>query len=202
MNGVSGSHRNTAESLKWLFKSGEQGQEKAQIMLAAVYLKDKGLGQEFLKRIRRYRQSAEKGNAIAQYTLGWIYREGVGLPVNPLEALKWYHKAARQGNTKAQLALGNIYLEGKVAPANPGEALAWYQKSAETEIKAQVKLCELYKGTGGIPENAQEAKKWSKTLAQNTDASLRSYIDRQHTIINSEKEKNPAMANACLSAYF
>jgi len=193
-----GLQRNSAESLKWLFKSGEQGHEKAQIWLAGLYLKDKGLRQEFLKIIKRYRQTAEKGNAIAQYTLGWIYREGVGLPVNPREALKWYHKSAGQGNTKAQLALGNIYLEGKVAPVNLSAALAWYQKSAETEIKAQVKLFELYKGAAGLPENAEEAKKWSKTLTQNTDDSLRSYIDTQHAIINSEKEKHPAMARrAC-----
>ena len=56
----------------------------------------------------------------------------------------------------------------------------------------------MYKGAAGLPENAQEAKKWSKTLAQNTDASLRSYIDRQHTIINLKKEKHPGMAlRAC-----
>lgn len=190
--------RNPAESLKWLFKSGEQGQEKAQIMLALVYLKDKGLRQEFSARIRRYRQSAEKGNAIAQYTLGWIYREGVGLPANPLEALRWYQKAAQQGSTMARFALGNIYLEGKVAPVNPAEALDWYRSSAEAEIKARVKLCELYKGAGGVPGNAEEAKKCSDALAQKTDASLRSYIDMHHKIIYSEKEKHPTMAiRAC-----
>lgn len=190
--------RQPAESLKWLFKAGEQGHQKAQIMLALLYLKDKELGQEFITRIRSYRQSADKGNAIAQYTLGWIYREGVGLPVNSREALKWYQKAAKQGNTIAQLALGNIYLEGKVAPVNSEEALAWYRKSAEVEIKARVKLSELYKGAGGIPGNTQEAKKWSQELAQSTDASLRLYIETHHTIIHSEKEKNPTMAmRAC-----
>jgi hypothetical protein len=186
--------RQSSESLNWLFKSAERGHEKAQIYLAAVYLKDKNLRQEFNKRIRRYSQSAKKGNAIAQYNLGWVYREGVGVPVNPRESLDWYRKAARQGNGKAQFALGNIYLEGKVAPANPGEALAWYLKSAKREIRAQVKLYDLYKGAGGIPENAQEAQTWSQKIAQNTDSSLRSYIDMQHAILHSEKRRNPAMA--------
>ncbi|MEE9911299.1 MAG: sel1 repeat family protein [Deltaproteobacteria bacterium] len=193
-----GLHRNTTESLKWLFKAGEQGQERAQIWLAGIYLKDRELGQEFLKRIRKYRQSAERGNTVAQYTLGWIYREGAGLAVNPQEAMKWYRKAAQQGNTSAQFALGTIYLEGNVAPANPGEALLWLRKSAEAEIRAQAKLCDLYKGGGGVAENTEEAKKWSKTLAQNTDASLRSYIDARRAILESEKEKNPARAKrAC-----
>ena len=193
-----GLRRNAAESLRWLFKSGEQGQEKAQTYLAAIYLKDKGLGPEFSKRIRSYRQKAEKGNAAAQYALGWIYMEGVGVTVNPPEALKWYLQAARQGNTNAQFALGNIYLKGKGTSVNPGEAVAWYLKSAEIEIKARVKLCELYKGAAGIPENAAEAKKCLATIAQNTDASLRSYIDTQRAILSSQKEKNPAMAlRAC-----
>jgi len=193
-----GINQNTAESLKWLFRSAESGYEKSQIMLASLYLKDRGLAQEFSKKIKKYRQSAQKGNPIAQYILGWVYREGVGTPVNPREALAWYQKAAHQGNAKAQAALGNIYLEGKLAPASPGDALLWYQKSAETEMPSQVKLCELYKGAGGIKENEEEAKKWSKRLAENTDASLRSYIDTQHAILNTEKDRNPARAlRAC-----
>lgn len=190
--------RNTAESLKWLFMSAEQGQEKAQIWLALVYVKDKELRQDFLKRIRGYQQSAQQGNAGAQYVLGWIYREGAGLPVNPQEALKWYHKSAMQGNALAQFTLGNIYLGDSLSPANPDEALGWYRKSAETEIKAQAKLCELYEGAGGIQKNEEEARKWSKILAKNTDASSRSYIHAQHAILNSEQEKNPARAlRAC-----
>jgi TPR repeat protein/TolA-binding protein len=190
--------RRPAESVRWLFKSGEQGFEKARIELAALYLKDKELRREFSKRIRVYRQGAEKGDAAAQYALAWIYSEGAGLPVNFGEALKWYQKAALQGNSKAQFALGNIYLEGKAVPANSSQALAWYRKSAEKEIKALVKLYELYKGAGGIPENAEEAQKWSKMLPRNTDVSLRSYIDLQHTIVNLEKERNPVRAKrAC-----
>ncbi len=61
-----------------------------------------------------------------------------------------------------------------------------------------MKLCELYKGTDGIKENKEEAKKWSERLAQNTDASLRSYLGTQHAILNTEKERNPARAlRAC-----
>ncbi|MRR15367.1 MAG: hypothetical protein EG826_02795 [Deltaproteobacteria bacterium] len=189
-----GVSRNTAESLKWLFHSAEAGYERSQIMLAALYLKERDLAQEFLKRIKKYRQSAQKGNPAAQYMLGWVYREGVGTPVNPREALAWYQKAAGQGNAKAEIALANIYLEGKLAPASPGDALLWYQKSAGTERPAQVKLIELYRGAGGIKENEEEAKKWSRRLAQNTDASLRSYLDLQQVILNTEKERNPARA--------
>jgi len=193
-----GVHQNTAESLKWLFRSAESGYEKSHIMLSSLYLKDRGAAQEFAKRIKRYKQSAQKGNPVAQFILGWVYREGVGTPINPREALAWYQKAARQENAKAQAALGNIYLTGKLAPASPGDALLWYQKSAETERPSQVKLYELYKGADGIKENEEEAKKWSKRLAQNTDASLRSYIDTQHAILNTEKERNPARAlRAC-----
>lgn len=193
-----GLSRNVAEAMEWLFKSGEQGYEKAQILLAVVYIKDRGFRQEFLKKIEKYKQSAEKGNAVAQYTLGWIYREGAGVPVNYREAMKWYHRAAERGNVKAQFALGNIYLDGKVAKANPNEALAWFRKSAETETQARVKLCELYKGAAGLPQSAQEAKNCSKALAENTDDSLRAYINMQHAILDSEKEEHPAMAlRAC-----
>ena len=193
-----GVKRNMAESLKWLFRSAEQGYEKSQIMLAALYLQDKGLDPEFMKYLKRYRQSAEKGNPLAQYILGWIYREGIGLPINAQEAVNWYQKAARQGNAMAQFALGNIYLEGNLAPANLPEALQWYQKSAETERPAQVKLYELYKGTGGVQENKEEAEKWLKRLTQNADAPIPPYIKTQYTILNTEKERNPARAlRAC-----
>lgn len=197
-----GLNRNPAEALNWLFKSAEQGQEKAQITLAGIYLKNKELRQEFFRRIGRYRQSAEKGNAAAQYVMGWIYREGAGLQINPREAMNWYHKSARQGYTQAQFALGKIYLEGKVAPANPSEALDWYRKSAEAEVRARVKRCELLKGVEGGTGNAEEAKQCLDKLAQNTDASHRSYIGAQRAIVKSEKEKNPALAlRACRSLY-
>lgn len=186
------------EALKWLFKSGEQGHEKAQILLAVLYLKDKDLRQEFTRRIKAYRQQAEKGDAGAQYTLGWIYMEGAGLPVNPREALKWYSKAVEKGHAKAQLALGDIYLNGKAAQASPREALKWYQKSAQADIKARIKLCELYKGAGRIPEDTDAAKQCLEAANRSTDTSLRSYIDTQYAILNSEKEKHPVMAlRAC-----
>jgi len=46
-----GVSKNMAESLKWLFRSAEAGYEKSQIMLASLYLKDRELAQEFVRRI-------------------------------------------------------------------------------------------------------------------------------------------------------
>lgn len=193
-----GVDRNTAESLRWLFRAAEQGQEKAQVFLALTYVREIGLRPEFVRRIHQYKQSAESGNAEAQYNLAWIYREGAGLPVNAQEALKWYHRAADQGNAKAQFALGEIYLEGKLAPVDPEKALAWYQKSALKEIRAQAKLCHLYKGAGGVRKNNEEAKKWSGVLAASTGGALRSYIDAQHGLLQAQKGNHPAWAmRAC-----
>jgi len=186
------------EAVKWLFKAGEQGHEKSQILLAVLYLKDKSLRQAFARRIKGYRQLAEKGDAAAQYTLGWIYMEGAGIPVNTREALKWYQKAAENGHAGAQLALGGIYLDGKGVQTSPQEALKWHQKSAQKDIKARIKLCKLYQGAGGLPQDADAARQCLETVRRSTDATLRSYIETQYAILNTEKEKHPVIAlRAC-----
>jgi len=193
-----GLKKNAPEAVRWLFRAAEQGHEKARILLAVLYLKEIDLRPDFARRMKGYRQKAEKGDAGAQYALGWIYLEGAGLPVNPREALKWLTKAAGQGNAKAQYALGGIYLSGRETPAKPEEALSWYKKSAAADIKARVKLCALYRGAGGLPENKEAAGPCLDTLARSTDASLRSWLDTQHAVLNSEKEKHPVLAlRAC-----
>ena len=107
------------EAIKWLLKSAEQKNPKAQRLIRASYHK-------------WHKQIAEQGDSYAQRFLGASYYLGLGVTQDYAEAAKWYKKSAEQGDSVAQNILGAMYEKGKGISKDFVEAYKWFSISGET----------------------------------------------------------------------
>ena len=96
------------EALKWVRKSADQGDAKAQGFLGSMYHSGKGVPQNYREAAKWYRKSANQGNALAQSSLGIMYYEGKGVTQSSTEAAKWIVKAAAQGDKLALKVLQDL----------------------------------------------------------------------------------------------
>jgi len=114
--GVLQSHK---EAFKWLLKSAELKNVKAQRSIRANYH-------------QRHKQVAKQGDSYAQRFLGASYYLGLGVTRDYAEAAKWYKKAAEQEDRVAQNILGAMYEKGKGISKDFVEAYKWFSLSEET----------------------------------------------------------------------
>jgi TPR repeat protein len=87
-----------------LTKSVSQGNRPAaQRGLGEMYLKGKGVSQNFSKAFEYFEESAKQNDQAAQFYLSFMYEEGLGISQNKSEAAVWYQKAAQQGKNKEEI---------------------------------------------------------------------------------------------------
>ena len=80
-----------------ILRKAEQGNPKAQTILAAMYCDGKEVSKDYERAVYWYKRAAEQGYAKAQYNLGTMYDKGIGVSQNSSRAAFWYKKAAEQG---------------------------------------------------------------------------------------------------------
>ena len=131
--GVPGVSLDYVEAAKW-FKAAEQGDAQAQFWPATMYEMGEGVGQDYEKAAKWYREAAEQGHANAQVNLAAMYHRGQGVGQDSAEAARWYRKAAEQGHAQAQIWLGLMYEPGE-GVEDYVEAAKWYRKAAEQAQK-------------------------------------------------------------------
>ena len=112
------------DGVAWLRKAAEQGQADAQNKLGWMYVRGRGVPQDYKEALVWLRKAAEQGNSDAQFGLGVMYDNGLGVPQDDKEAVVWYRKAAEQGHAIAQNNLGRMCAEGRGLPQDDKEALA------------------------------------------------------------------------------
>ena len=119
-----------ATALKEWKPLAEQGNEKAQNILGAMYYEGIGVPQDYTEAAKWYRLAAEQGGVDAQYLLGYMYRHGMGVLKSSTEAVKWYRLAAEQDNAQAQNNLGHMYELGEGVLQDNLTAHMWYNISS------------------------------------------------------------------------
>lgn len=90
-------------------KAAQKGGADAQAFLGAMYIRGKGVPEDYAEGAHWLRKAAEQGNARAQISLGFMYEEGAGVPQLYEEAARWLQKAAENGSVDAQFGLGKLY---------------------------------------------------------------------------------------------
>jgi TPR repeat protein len=124
-----------------LKRRANRGEVKAQLELADMYTKGKGIEQDMIQAIKWYRKAASKGEVKAQLELANMYAKGKDVVQNLPKAIKWYRKAANKDNTMAQFRLGQMYEKGKGVEKDLVQAEKWYRKAANKgHKKAKKKL--------------------------------------------------------------
>lgn len=101
-----------AETRKWWRKAADQGHEKAQEFLGAMYYFGQGVPKDYAEALKWYIRSADQGNTQAQKGLGYMYFNGQGVSKNLAEAKSWYGKAAAQGDEDALKMIKKLTVMG------------------------------------------------------------------------------------------
>ena len=109
----------TQERLKLYIRLAKEGNAGAQVGLAEMYHKGRGVSKDYKEAFRWYRLAADQGNPFAQYNLGLMYQNGTGVTRDYQEAKKWYQLAADQGHISAQLSLEALDFSRKEIPKEP-----------------------------------------------------------------------------------
>ena len=149
-----------------LQKLAEQGDAKAQSILASMYATGAGVPKNAAKAAEWYQKSASQGDARAQTILGTMYAGGDGVLKDPAKGREWLQRAAEQGYADAQFKLGMMYKAGNGVAKNPSQAIDWLQKAADQgHAGAQCKLGTMYRTGDGVRKNAGRATKWFQQAA-------------------------------------
>lgn len=92
--------------------AAEQGSDRAQYALAAMYHEGEGVPRNHEAAAYWYTKAAQRGVVQAQYWLCIMYREAMGVPRDYAESLYWCTRAAENGSADAQFAVGQYYFDG------------------------------------------------------------------------------------------
>ena len=94
------------EEIKALLEAANNNDPGAQVKLAEMYRKGRGVERDLFAALEWYQKAAAEGDADAQFHLGDMYKEGLGVEKNNALAIKWFRKAANQGHQTAKRRLG------------------------------------------------------------------------------------------------
>jgi TPR repeat protein len=122
---------NSVEAAKWARMAAEQGQQKAQLLIAMMYYKGEGFPQNYAEAATQFQPLADSGNLTAQFYLGEMHAEGRGVPENIVTAHMWFNLAAAQGHSQVRErrdSLATIITREQISEAQR-LALEWKVKS-------------------------------------------------------------------------
>ena len=102
-------HRNYSEAFEEFTKLAEQGDARAQTVLALMHKFGEGTKKDSSRALELFHVAAQQGYAPAQFNIGSMYAEGIGVEVNMDVAMSWLRLAAEQGFSRAVEKLAEHY---------------------------------------------------------------------------------------------
>ena len=112
----------TFEAARWISKSADQGNARAQRVLGSIYLEGRGVVRSEAEAISWYRRAAEQGDLTAQAALAFACSRGLGTPRDDAEAARWY-RAGDAAPAAVQARLGSRFASGRHVPRDFEEAV-------------------------------------------------------------------------------
>lgn len=106
--------RDSGKAYNWFLKAADRGQVEAKVMLAEMYQLGDGIGKNYAKAVKFYKEVYYNSNCNdiemeIIYTIGALYDiGGYDLTRNKEEAKKWYRLAANKGNADARERLNQL----------------------------------------------------------------------------------------------
>lgn len=99
---------NIPQALKRLIKDAENGDAKAQIYLAELYLTGDRVPRDYQKAAKWFQLAAKRGNSEAQYKLGTMYVKGQGVSKNIQKAIIWLRLAVNDKIVPKNIHIYNL----------------------------------------------------------------------------------------------
>ncbi|MDR0392001.1 MAG: sel1 repeat family protein [Planctomycetaceae bacterium] len=148
----------------------EQGNVKAQILLAGCYLEGKGTAKNEKTAFDWTLKSAEQGFSSGQMMVGAFYIEGDVVAKDIKKGVEWQIKAAEQGNLLATLMVAGNYLGGIGVEKDLEKAKIWAKKAiaqgAEEYGKLVLQQIEQNDAAGDIQQSTNTLKETKKVFVK------------------------------------
>ncbi len=153
-----------------LREAAQQGDAKAQFIVASRYLDGQNVAQDLPQAAVWYQQAASRGLAPAQYRLATLFERGKGVPQDVATALLWYERAAAGGNVKAMHNAAVIAAGNQAGTPNYDKAFKWFRAAADYGLfDSQFNLAVLYERGLGTKVDKSEAYFWYSLAAKQGD---------------------------------
>ncbi len=166
--------RNPGESdaayLQRVLPFAENGDNRAQCIVAEAYFHGRGAERDYAQAVRWYAPAAAAGQIGAQASLGLCNLRGWGCPPNPRKAAYWFHRAAKGGNLGAMVDLAFCYHTGLGVARDDKMAFDWAMKAAQRgHMRGQCMVGEYYLDGYGVEKDQRRADDWLQRAARQGD---------------------------------
>ena len=194
-------------AFKWLMKSAEQGNAKAQFMVSEMYSFGLGVKENDIKSNQWLIRSANNGYAPAQYNLGKKWEEGhihgaeISFFGECYQTLMYMRRAARQDYAPAQRFLGETYYqisdgkggkwEGALSGSNDNKnnfysALWWFQQAAANGDDYSAKMASVLGKRYSIDEEKMPSSRVTFPYKTPLDYQVEEWCRQYESLCRSE----------------
>lgn len=149
--------KNTKESVKWFKELADKGNITGIYYYGYQLFKGMGIKQDKVKGAEYLQRAANRGVLAAYRQLGAAYFDGEGVNQDYQKAVTYLQKAVTGRFADSQMLLARCYMEGKGVKRSYEQAIQWLAEAAS--------------------QNSKETETVKKMIADNTDATFRSYVD-------------------------
>ncbi|MDA0821817.1 MAG: hypothetical protein O3C28_05260 [Proteobacteria bacterium] len=157
-----------AAAAQFMFKAGE-GDPVAQNNLGVLYLKGRGVPQDYSLAQSWFEKAAALQLAGAMFNLGTMYLRGYGVEIDLAQATQWFERGAVAGDREAQFFYGLHLYHGRGVDQNLELAAEWFARAADQNLgSAQYNLAimRLRGEAGGHADEAAALELLTKAAAQ------------------------------------
>ena len=170
-----GVEQDEAEALRWLQRTAELGEAKAQFLMANAYENGLGVERNPDRALSWYKRSAAEGYLPSMIALGAIHQQGaLGTRKNMSVAHTWHQKAfeetrklAEKDDPDAQNLLSTFYAQGLGTDPNRAESIRWLRASGKNGyLPAIMKLGSIYSRGENVMRDVEEALQWIHMAAE------------------------------------
>lgn len=138
----------------------EKNDAAAQTLIAEIYAKGLGIGENLAQAAGWYALASENGDPLATFELAMLYQDGRGVPKNRKKAAELFERAAGMGHTGAKYNLGLLHVEGLLVEPSLSKAATLIREAAEADL-AEARYdygVMLLEGAGVPPDHAEAAR--------------------------------------------
>ncbi len=163
------------------------GDATAQNNLGVLYLRGKGVAQDYERARELFEAAARQHLPGAMFNLGMMHLRGYGMQAQPGVAADWFARAAALDDREAQFFLGVLLTRGDGVPADPTRAKALFLAAALARLPAaQFNLAMLYLDEPKPGEDEAAALQWLEAAAKQDYARAKLHIAKLDLRHNDE----------------
>lgn len=186
-------------------RGAERGDPIAQNNLGALYLKGRGVEQNYATAIGWFQKAAESGLAGAFFNLGMVHLRGYGVDPDVAAANERLTTSAHLGDRDAQFFLGLHYYQGTGFEKDLENAKLWFRRAADQGAPAAMyNLGILYLDPDPAISDESQALAWLDKASQENYPGTELVIAKVHlshtedqarVALGAEQYKNLAASN-------